>query len=143
MNWTDCLSEGLVRQATPDHRLAKALQKAVRDRLVFAKKLPLDEQTARFALVEHYEALRTQCEALLAAHGFKVYNHACMADFLKEIMGLERIARTFDRARQLRNRINYYGSELSKAEAVALIVDVDAAIEQLGRRLEDMYKSGS
>lgn len=131
MNWTDCLEKGLVRVGSKDDKKAAALQFAAESRLTFAASHNISAQNAPFVFVEYYEALRTLCEAIGAHEGVKFYNHECIGSFLKEFLHEEKASIVFDRARELRNRINYYGAPFSAPEAVKQSSDIAAVFSEL------------
>ena len=72
----------------------------------------------------YYDALREILEALAIKNNLKIYNHDCFCAFLKEILKDSNLGEDFDRFRQIRNKINYYGKAVSKAEAKELIEDM-------------------
>jgi len=77
------------------------------------------------------ESLRELLEALAIKNGFKIYNHECYCAFLKEILKDEELAALFDKFRRIRNKINYYGKDLSPKEAEAFKTEIEELVEKL------------
>lgn len=127
----DFIRSGKVRKGSPDIALAKSLMEMSATGLTFISKVAITEQNASPVLVNYYEALREICEAICAKEGYKVYSHEAFTDFLKEKLGEERIAETFDRLRRLRNGVNYYGDQVSAAEALAAANDAKRIVNEL------------
>jgi len=94
MKFEDFIGKGQVRKASKDISLAKSLVKTAYTDLEFLNTVPLNENSARKVMGNYYDVLR----------------------FLKE-KGEVIIAEKFDRFRKLRNKINYYGKDISIEEA--------------------------
>jgi hypothetical protein len=117
MDWEECNLKKLVKKVMPDVNLIESLKKSSQKKIESSNRLKIDEVTSSSILSICYESLRELLEALSLSKGFKIYNHECYAAFLKEIMQAEKLSILFDRFRKLRNRINYYGKEISPADA--------------------------
>ena len=83
--------------------------------------LKTDNITANSKLSLAYDALREVLEALAIKQGYKIYNHECYTCFLRELLGTRLEAEEFDSLRRTRNKINYYGKELSINESDELV----------------------
>ena len=53
--------------------------------------------------------------------GFKVYNHECYTFFLKEVMKESVKGDEFDEIRKVRNKVNYYGQEITPDKSLEMI----------------------
>lgn len=131
MMFEDFIKNRKVRKAESDISLAKSLIAMSAYQLAFASSVKITNENASPILVNYYEALRQICEAICAKNGFKVYSHEAFTIYLKEKLGEERIAETFDRLRKLRNGINYYGEQVSSSETAAAATDVKKLINAL------------
>ena len=116
MSVEDCLHEGKMRRSSPDIQLAKSMLSMSNLRLEFLNKQVIDDKNASILMSEYYEALREVFEAIMSIKGFKSYSHECITHFIKEILKEDVISEKFDRYRKIRNRINYYGKQVSKNE---------------------------
>jgi hypothetical protein len=133
MNWEECELKRMVKKIKPDLNLAKSLKISSQKKLESAKRLKIDSVTGSSVVSLCYEALRELLEAIAVQKGFKVYNHECFAAFLKEIVKEEEIAISFDRFRQIRNRINYYGKDLSTEDAKDIKEEIIELIAKIGK----------
>lgn len=121
MDWKRCLDSEIAKKITPDSEMVKALSSSSDNKLKSSEMLGISRITTSSKLSLTYDALREALEALAIKNGYKVYNHECYACFLKEVLRLDEEANEFDRLRKIRNKINYYGEELSVDEASVLI----------------------
>ena len=78
----------------------------------------------------YYDILRSVLEAISSIDGFKIYSHEAFTFFLKDKNELN-VANKFDRYRQIRNKINYYGKEISIEETKENTQDIEKIIEYL------------
>jgi hypothetical protein len=134
MNWEECNLKKLVKRVSPDHNLIVSLKKSSQNKIASANMLKIDETTSSSVISLYYESLREILEALALSKGFKVYNHECFTAFLKEVIKEEELANLFDRFRQIRNRINYYGKEISLIEANNLKGEIVSLIKKIKER---------
>ena len=109
----------MIKQVVPDERMTRALQKTVHKKQLAAASLSTEFYEAKFTLL--YDALRILLEILALKNGLKIYSHECYTAFLKETVRDSRLGDQFDALRKVRNNINYYGEELTTAEAESLI----------------------
>ena len=116
MKFGDFIKQGQVKIASKDTILAKSLVKTARKDLEFLEHIELNENSARKLTTNYYDVLRSILEAISAIDGYKIYSHEAFTYFLKE-KGEEILAVKFDRFRKIRNRINYYGEDISVEEA--------------------------
>ena len=98
----------------------------------------LKDEIASVMTSNAYEALLEVCNSVMFLKGFKSYSHECVTAFISEILKEEKIARTFERYRRIRNRINYYGEGVSLLTAKAALAEVREAIDYL----TDKYLKG-
>ena len=116
MKFEDFIGKGQVRKTSKDISLAKSLVRTAYSDLKFLNTIPLNENSARKVIGNYYDVLRSIMEAIAALSGYKVYSHEAFAYFLRE-KGEVAIAEKFDRFRRIRNKINYYGKDISIEEA--------------------------
>ena len=80
---------------------------------------------------ELYEGLREYCEAIGYLRGYKFLDHISIGFFLKDILGEDSIYKKFDRYRILRNKVNYYGSDIGVETVREAIVEVEKIVKNL------------
>lgn len=131
MDWEECNLKKLVKRVNPDLNLIESLKKSSQKRIASANRLKIDETTSSSVISLCYEALRELLEAASSSRGFKIYNHDCYAALLKEVMREEKLGILFDKFRQLRNRINYYGKEISPGDAKQLKDEIISLISKI------------
>ncbi len=131
MSWNDCLNEGRARASTIDNNLAKASLQMSERWLKVISYLPINEITAPIIASNAYEALLEVCNSILAVKGYKSYSHECITYFLNDVLKEEKSSIIFDRNRQLRNGINYYGKLVSPDRAVSALKEIKEQIAYL------------
>jgi len=99
-------------------------------RIRFIKKLDTWKDYASILFSDMYESVLEYCQALACLEGFKILNHVCITDFLKEL-GMQDISVKFERYRKLRNSINYYGKVLDPDFSLRSISEMQSAIRRL------------
>ena len=116
VKFQDFIEHGLVRKASPDSALVKSLLFTAEEDLKFLESLEITSTSSRKIMSNYYDTLRSILEAIALLEGYKIYSHEAFAYFLKE-KGQEILAKKFDRFREIRNKINYYGKVISVEEA--------------------------
>ena len=132
----ESLREGYVKQVTANSIRAKSLIKSSQEAINTAKEIPLEEGKLKSVFRELYEGLREFCEALGYLKGFKFQSHEAITHFLSEILKEERISKKFDRYRQIRNGINYYGNSISKETLAEALAEIPKLILELEKHLK-------
>ena len=117
-----------------DNNLIKSLIQSSNKKLKSQKKLELDDDTSSSKVSLSYDAVLELLEALAISKGYKIYNHECFTAFLKQVMMESELGDKFDNFRKIRNSVNYYGKEISSAEANPLIDDMASFIVELKDR---------
>lgn len=117
MDWRECLGKRIAKGVSKDASLIRSLARSSANRQKSEAALAMSAVTADSKVSLAYDALRELLEALALSSGYKIYNHECYSAFLKEVAGMSVLGDDFDRMRLLRNSINYYGREISPAEA--------------------------
>nr|MCK4930399.1 hypothetical protein [Nanoarchaeota archaeon] len=136
MDWKECNMKRLVKKIGADNNLVKSLIKSSQNRLESAKRLDIDKTTCSSVISLCYESLRELLEALATKKGFKIYNHECYAAFLKEILGQKELSVHFDKFRKIRNKVNYYGKELSVEDAISIKEDMICLIKKIKQLIQ-------
>ncbi len=121
MDWKECIGSGMAKEITPDKEMVNSLLSSADKRIKSVNLLKTDNITANSKLSLAYDALREVLEALAIKQGYKVYNHECYTCFLRELLKASFEAEEFDSLRRTRNKINYYGKELSINESDELV----------------------
>jgi len=115
MKFEDFIAKGLVKKSSKDVSLAKSLVKTAESDLRYLKTQTINELSARKIMVNYYDTLRSILEAIAIIDGYKIYSHEAFTYLLKD-KDEEVIAKKFDRFRNIRNNINYYGKNISIEE---------------------------
>ena len=137
MKFEDFVRRGDVRKTSKDERLVKSLVSNSQKDIVFLDSLKLNENSVRKIFSSYYDVLRSILEAIAALDGFKVYLHEAFTYFLKE-KDEEKISFAFDRFRRMRNKINYYGVDISVVECKVSVEEMKEMI----KFLVDKYLKG-
>lgn len=140
MDWKECKDRRFVKEISSDQSLIKSLINSSNKKLESNKRLELDETTSSTKVSIAYESLREILEALAIQKGFKIYNHECFCSFLNEICGDKFSSREFDKFRRIRNKVNYYGEDISFEEAKMLISEINILRENLLKILNEEYE---
>ena len=133
MDWTECKKKGFVKNIKLDLNLISALEKQSKNKLISSKMIELNETTASSKVSLAYDSLRKLLEALAIKKGFKIYNHECYCSFLKEIIKDSLLGSHFDDLRIIRNKINYYGEDLSIEEAKQILKEIEEILNKVSK----------
>ncbi len=138
MKLKDFIEKGQVKKVSKDIALAKSLLSTAESDLKFLKTLKINDNSARKIMSSYYDVLRSILEAISILNGYKIYSHEAFTYFLKERdEGL--IAEKFDRFRRIRNKINYYGKNISVEEAKENVIGIIKLIDKLNRKYLEEY----
>lgn len=130
MKFEDFIKQGQARKSVPDISLVKSLYKNTLNDLKYLDTQEINEISARKIVVNYYDCLRAILEAMASLDGYKIYQHEAFAHFLKEKdESLGSIK--FDRFRKIRNRINYYGEDISIEEAKEIVKEIKSLMQYL------------
>jgi len=130
MKFSDFVKRREVKESKIDLSLAKSLVKTAEMDLKFLANVEINEFSARKIMSNHYDVLRSILEAMAILEGYKVYSHEAFTYFLKA-KGEEIISSKFDRFRRIRNKINYYGENISVEEVKEYSEEIRSLIEEL------------
>jgi len=125
MNWEECKKKRIVREVSPRREQIEFLLRSSKKRFISYEQLDINDDTAASKVGLLYDSLRMILEALAIEEGFKIYNHDCIACFLKEICGENVFSEIFDKYRLIRNGFNYYGEDVSVDDALKMIKELD------------------
>lgn len=127
MKLKDFIEKKQVKRVDRDVSLAKSLVITAETDLNFLKDLEINDNSARKIMSNHCDVLRSILEAISALDGYKIYSHEAFTYFLKEKDEIV-IAEKFDRFRKIRNRINYYGKNISIEEVKENVAEITELI---------------
>jgi uncharacterized protein (UPF0332 family) len=126
--------KGDVRKQKPDHNLSKATLREGVERLAFVRKL---KAKPKYVLENAYEAMREAADALLYHDGYKSYSHEASILYCGTRGFAETELRAFDRFRNIRNGIKYYGRDCTESDAR----DALALAEKLVPKIQQMLSA--
>ena len=135
MAWRTCVEKNIAKRVSVDEQLIKSLLESSANKRKSAQLLKLSTVTASSRVTLSYDAIREVIEALALKEGYKIYNHECYTSFLDSVLRKEELSAQFDRLRKIRNSINYYGKQLSVADAEELEEEIDPLLDQLKEML--------
>ncbi|MEK6937636.1 MAG: hypothetical protein V2A62_00705 [Candidatus Woesearchaeota archaeon] len=120
MDLTDCYKQGFIRKARLDKELIKSLieMSNIKDNAVTTANITENNISAYVSLT--YDSLREALEALCLSREYKVTNHQCIGELLKEML-TDFDYSEFDRYRYIRNGINYYGTKIEFKQGKEII----------------------
>lgn len=133
MKLKDFIGKGQVKKVSKDISLAKSLVITANTDLKFLQSLEINENSARKIMTNYYDILRSILEAISVLNGYKIYSHEAFTYFLKE-KDEDLIAEKFDRFRKIRNRLQYYGKNISVEEVKENVNEIIKLVEELKRK---------
>ena len=136
MKFEDYIKKDQVRKAKSDKFLAKSLLDTAEMDLRFLVRIRIDSISARKIMSNYYDVLRSILEAIVTLDGYKIYSHEAFTYFLLEKGDLV-ISKKFDRFRKIRNKINYYGKNISKEETEENVEEIKRLIKILKHKYLD------
>jgi len=136
MDWLECTLKKLAKEVSSEPGLITSLIRLSEDKLKSEKLLPLNATTISSKISLAYDSLRELLEALALKQGFKIYNHECYTSFLKEIIKDSSLGDDFDDMRILRNRINYYGKQVTEEECKSALCQMQNIRKKVGNYLK-------
>ena len=112
MTWIDCLESGKVKRTSPNKQLVISTIKMSQIKIDNERILEEHNGDPSIRLTLAYDSFLEICTGILSLEGMKSYSHECITCFLSDYLNEKKISIIFDDARNLRNRINYYGEEV-------------------------------
>jgi hypothetical protein len=131
MDWKECNEKRYIKKISEDKELVSSLLKSSQKKFETASRIELDDVTAASKISLYYDCLREILEAIAIKNGYKIYNHDCYCAFLKEILKQDELGELFDKARKIRNGINYYGKDIKTKEAGEIISETIRLIKKV------------
>lgn len=120
MDLNDCFKKGFIKKTRIDKELIFSL----------IEMSDIKEQTVKTAVINKinisvylpmaYDSLREVLEAICISKGYKVINHFCIGELLRDIFSNFNYDE-FDRFRYIRNGINYYGTKVDFEQGKKII----------------------
>ena len=134
MGFSDFISEGKVRKATPDKLMAQSIIRNTFEDLKFLDQTKLTELSKRKLVTNYYDSLRSLLEAVSLLRGYKIYSHEAFTPFIEEKLNDKVLSIKFDRFRRIRNGLNYYGKSIDLNEAKGIIYELKKVIERIKQK---------
>jgi len=123
----------------PNNIRAKSLIRSSQQAIKSVSNLTINKTNKKTILRELYEGLRQFCEAIGYIKGYKFSFHEEVTLFLKDILKEHSLSIKFDRYRVLRNRINYYGDDISEETVSEAIKEIPKMIDSLRKYIGETY----
>lgn len=120
MDLNECYRKGFIRKTRINEELIKSLieMSEIKEKTVDTAKLNDMNISAYVSLA--YDSVREMLEAVCVSKGYRILNHVCMGEFLKDNIK-EFDYNEFDRFRYIRNGINYYGTKVQLSQGKQII----------------------
>lgn len=138
MKINESIRKGYVKKIPKQTERAKSLLKSSQQAIATAKEIQLKESTLKTIFRELYEGFREYCEAIGYFKGYKFLSHETITYFLDEILEEKEISLKFDRYRKLRNKINYYGENISQETVKEALFGIPKLIDSLKKYLNSL-----
>jgi hypothetical protein len=124
MNWQECISRGLVIESEVNNNLIEALLQSSEEKIDTADLIELTRKSCSSKILLVYDALIDVLKCISMYKGYQVFNHECFSVFLNEICEEEIFANSFNKYREIRNKISYYGKRVLLSDARFLINEI-------------------
>ncbi|MBU1975879.1 MAG: hypothetical protein KKG59_05740 [Nanoarchaeota archaeon] len=119
-----------IKRIKPDIKHSESLLKMSMKNIQALDSIELTADNTELQFSDYYKCLRQVVDAIAIRNGYKLRTHEVGTEYLKRI-GKGQISRKYDRFRKIRNRINYYGAEMSLEHAKATIKEINECIAEL------------
>ena len=110
-DWNDCLEFGKSFKITPDIERAKSLLETAEERIAQAAK-EIKEGNVNFVFEDYYSSIIEIIHGIVSVDGYKVLDHVCLGNYLKDALKREDLFIIFDDLRFKRNALTYYGKKM-------------------------------
>ena len=127
MDIEECRNKGLVKQTVTNPELITSLIEMAGIKEETVKEARLTQRNISVFISVAYDSLRLVMEAICNQRGYKVLNHICLGELLKNDIDYE----TFNRLRWTRNNISYYGKQVELRQGRELIEEVFRMTEEV------------
>ena len=115
MDWSQCKKD-FIKEVEIDPAKIESLVKTANARITFLKNSTPSFEQISFLVEGYYEAIKELLTALLLSKGLRSKNHQCLITyFYKNYPAYEGEAYLIVEMNYLRNRLNYYGEQISPA----------------------------
>gem|GEM_PF-503819 len=134
--WQDCLVNKKVRLRRKNPDRIHFLIEAAINRIEVIDKLNIDELSVNVVFENHYSSLLELLHVYLLQKGYSVNNHICLAYYLRDELKDKELFNSFNNLRLDRNKLIYYGKQLSLGKAK---INIEIS-KQLIERLKEIIK---
>ncbi|MEI6058487.1 MAG: hypothetical protein WCP89_01825 [archaeon] len=130
MDLNECKQKGFIKKTLPNKNLAKSMLEISNTDESAVKNVTLSQENIMTYVSVAYDSLREILEAICELNGYKVSNHICLGELLKEILK-DFDFTSFDRFRFIRNGIKYYGNKIDLLQGKEIILKIFAMKKEL------------
>ena len=124
MDWEECISRGLVVEVKGDYKFIEALLQSSEEKVETCNRLELDRVACSSKILLIYDSLIDVLKSIGVQQGFMVLNHECFFSFLNEVCEERDFANDFDKFREIKNKVSYYGKRVLLSDARFLINEI-------------------
>ncbi len=132
-SWDDCLELNSSIKISPNKSKAKSLIETAKGRLDYLAKDSENPQTAIYIFEGKYTCVVELIHALTILDGYKINNHICLGNYIKDVLKKEELFRIFDDCRIKRNSLVYYGRRMDFEICKDTIKKLNHLINELDR----------
>ena len=94
MDLIDCKEKSIIKKTTPNNSLVKSLIEMSSTKELAVNTAVITNKTISAYVSMAYDSLREVLEAICIQYGYKVTNHICLGELLKELITLNNINRS-------------------------------------------------
>ena len=110
-SWNECLVSENAIKISPNIEKAKSILQIAEERINQSLK-NVNEKNVNFVFEDYYSSLIEIIHATVFIKGYKVLNHICLGNYIKDILKREDLFNIFDDLRYKRNSLTYYGKKM-------------------------------
>ena len=129
-SWNECLVSENAIKISPNIEKAKSILQIAEERINQSLK-NVNEKNVNFVFEDYYSSLIEIIHATVFIKGYKVLNHICLGNYIKDILKREDLFNIFDDLRYKRNSLTYYGSRMDYKTAKQAIEKCKKVIKEL------------
>jgi uncharacterized protein (UPF0332 family) len=114
MDWRECERDFIARAEKDQEKISSILH-MTKKRHIFITSVEVNDNNISFIVENYYEIIKELLVALLLEHGLKSKNHQCLITYFhNNYPQYEGESYTILQMNYVRNRLNYYGEEISR-----------------------------
>ena len=138
-DWSECIEFGKSFRITPDIEKAKSLLETAEERIQQTNK-EIKVENVNFVFEDYYTSIIEIIHGIVSFDGYKVLNHICLGNYLRDILKKEALYIIFDDLRFKRNSLEYYGKRMDFETGKDAIEKSKRLVKELTVMIKEMLK---